>query len=200
MSLRRRANAAGGLLFQRAFTPPCLPHAITFGANGTVHRRPTCNNIHRLSFSYRASWAGGSSHYDTLGVDPDCSPKDIRKGYLRKVKSCHPDLHGDRKTAEFQRLTHAYTVLSDTAKRAKYDANSFRDFEDLSDEEKESEMFRQHLKAMWEQELTWKFMAMRVAPIYTLVYAVAHIVVFVIDIPVNILMSVYRVATSILGG
>lgn len=90
--------------------------------------------------------------------------------------------------------------MSDTAKRAKYDANSFRDFEDLSDEEKESEMFRQHLKAMWEQELTWKFMAMRVAPIYTLVYAVAHIVVFVIDIPVNILMSVYRVATSILGG
>ena len=90
--------------------------------------------------------------------------------------------------------------MSDTAKRAKYDANSFRDFEDLSDEEKASEMFRQHLKAMWEQELTWKFMATRVAPIYTLVYAVAHIVVFVIDIPVNILMSVYRVATSILGG
>jgi len=45
--------------------------------------------------------------------------------FLRK--NCHPDLHGDSKTKEFQELTAAYQVLSDTRKKAAYDASGYQD-------------------------------------------------------------------------
>ena len=142
--------------------------------------------------------SGKPSHYDTLGVASSCSPKEIREGYLRRVRSCHPDLHGDTKTAEFQRLTHAYSVLSDNAKRARYDANGFRDFEDFTDQEKARAMFRENMKRMWEQQ-SWQSIVTRAAPIYAGVYVVAHVVVFIIDIPANMLMGVVRLCGAILG-
>jgi hypothetical protein len=50
------------------------------------------------------------THYDVLRITPPSNPSEIKQAYFRRVKECHPDIHGDSKTAEFQRLTAAYTV------------------------------------------------------------------------------------------
>ena len=161
------------------------------------------------------------------------SPKEIRAGYLQKAKTCHPDLHGDSKNAEFQQLTHAYSVLSDSAKRgtycllishsilpvfclliafghgvcaltllgcraAQYDANGFRDFDDFTEQEKAREMFRQNMAGVWKRRSWWS-MAKGAVPAYAVVYVVAHGLVFIIDIPANMLMGVVRVCGSMIG-
>lgn len=69
------------------------------------------------------------SHYDELGVAPQASPVEIRRAYLALARRFHPDqLHGasaaDRAqaAARMARVNAAWTVLSDPAKRAAYDA------------------------------------------------------------------------------
>lgn len=44
--------------------------------------------------------------HETLGVDPNASPEDIKKAYRRKSKAAHPDVGGD--PAEFHALQKAY--------------------------------------------------------------------------------------------
>jgi curved DNA-binding protein CbpA len=114
------------------------------------------------------------------------------------AKACHPDLHGESKNAEFQQLTHAYSVLSDSAKKAQYDANGFRDFEDFSDQEKAREMFRQKMQGAWKRR-SWASIARSVVPGYAVVYVGAHVAVFIIDIPANALMALGRLCGSMLG-
>lgn len=59
-------------------------------------------------------------YYDLLGARPDASTPDIRQAYRNKSKNHHPDKGGNHEF--YQRLTHAYAVLSDPEKRACYDA------------------------------------------------------------------------------
>lgn len=59
------------------------------------------------------------THYEVLGVAPTASEEDVRHAYRRLAKTAHPDAHGD--PARFTRLTEAYDVLSDPARRAVYD-------------------------------------------------------------------------------
>jgi hypothetical protein len=59
-------------------------------------------------------------------------------------------------------------------------------------------MFRENVKRMWEQQ-SWQSIVTRAAPIYAGVYVVAHVVVFIIDIPANMLMGVVRLCGAILG-
>lgn len=58
--------------------------------------------------------------YETLGIDRDASPEEVRKAYRRKAKKAHPDAGGDPET--FHAISRALRILDDPAKRAKYDA------------------------------------------------------------------------------
>jgi hypothetical protein len=72
---------------------------------------------------------GEPRHYDELGVAPTASPADIRAAYVALARRHHPDRMGssseqDRATAaaRMARVNAAWTVLSDSGRRAAYDA------------------------------------------------------------------------------
>lgn len=57
--------------------------------------------------------------YERLGLAQGASEDEIKRAYRKKARSVHPDVGGDE--AEFKAVTHAYEVLSDPARRARYD-------------------------------------------------------------------------------
>lgn len=57
--------------------------------------------------------------YETLGVAKDATAAVIKKAFRGKAKSAHPDAGGDAET--FGALVKAYDVLSDDARRKRYD-------------------------------------------------------------------------------
>jgi DnaJ-class molecular chaperone len=60
--------------------------------------------------------------YATLGVARDASQDAIKRAYRKLAKEMHPDLNPDKDVAErFKQVTAAYDILSDPAKRGKYD-------------------------------------------------------------------------------
>ncbi|MFI5349027.1 MAG: DnaJ C-terminal domain-containing protein [Elusimicrobiota bacterium] len=64
-------------------------------------------------------------YYATLGVAKSASPDEVKKAYRRLAREHHPDLHPEKNKAsaseKFKGINEAYEVLSDPAKRAKYD-------------------------------------------------------------------------------
>ncbi len=60
-----------------------------------------------------------SDLYDLLGVPRDASEDDLKRAYRRQARAHHPDAGGDEET--FKAITHAYQVLSDPQRRARYD-------------------------------------------------------------------------------
>jgi hypothetical protein len=59
------------------------------------------------------------NHYEVLGLAKKASPKDIKRAYYKLALTHHPDKGGV--DANFQRLQHAYEVLSDPTRRSRYD-------------------------------------------------------------------------------
>jgi molecular chaperone DnaJ len=57
--------------------------------------------------------------YATLGLRPDAAPEDVKRAYRAKAREHHPDAGGDAE--RFKEVTHAYEVLSDPERRARYD-------------------------------------------------------------------------------
>ncbi len=57
--------------------------------------------------------------YETLGVEKDATPADIKKAYRRKSKETHPDTGGSQEA--FQSVALAHRILSDEQTREKYD-------------------------------------------------------------------------------
>ena len=62
-------------------------------------------------------------YYQSLGVAREASQDDIRKAFRKLARQYHPDVAKDKTAAEekFKEINEAYEVLSDPAKRKKYD-------------------------------------------------------------------------------
>ena len=60
-------------------------------------------------------------YHALLGVHPDADSDELRRAWRQLALRWHPDRAGDVAKATFQRLSAAYTVLSDPIARAAYD-------------------------------------------------------------------------------
>ncbi len=62
-------------------------------------------------------------YYEVLGVQKGASDDEIKKAYRKLAKQYHPDLNKDNPEAaeKFKEVGEAYSVLSDSEKRARYD-------------------------------------------------------------------------------
>jgi DnaJ-class molecular chaperone len=61
-----------------------------------------------------------SNHYQTLGVDRNATPDEIKRAYRRLASQHHPDKGGDN--TKFQEIQSAYDTLSNPQKRAMHDS------------------------------------------------------------------------------
>src|SRR5881227_1828866 len=62
-------------------------------------------------------------YYETLGVPKTASEDEIRSAFRKLARKYHPDVAKDKTASEekFKEINEAYEVLSDPAKRKKYD-------------------------------------------------------------------------------
>lgn len=59
------------------------------------------------------------THYSVLGIAKTATELEIKKAYRKAVLKAHPDKGGSSDL--FRKVQHAYEVLRDTEKRARYD-------------------------------------------------------------------------------
>lgn len=62
-------------------------------------------------------------YYEILGVSKDATTEEIRRAFQKKARTLHPDVNKEPDAEErFKEVSEAYAVLSDSQKRARYDA------------------------------------------------------------------------------
>lgn len=97
---------------------------------------------HALKLSKR------KDYYKILGIDKSATEVDIKKAYRKRALVHHPDRHANATDAEkreqerqFKEVGEAYTILSDTQKKSRYDNG--QDLDDDHGEFDPSQMYRQ---------------------------------------------------------
>jgi DnaJ-domain-containing protein 1 len=69
----------------------------------------------------------GDTYYKLLGLESNCSEKEVSRAYKKLALEYHPDRNPDNKQIaeeNFKKICEAYEVLSDKMKRQAYDANA----------------------------------------------------------------------------
>lgn len=72
-------------------------------------------------------FSSSSNYYEVLGVNKNCSQKDVREAYISRTKEYHPDsdnklgLSKEQLKAKFQQVNEAYSVLNNVDSRKSYD-------------------------------------------------------------------------------
>jgi DnaJ-class molecular chaperone len=61
------------------------------------------------------------THYETLGIEENSSPREIKNAYRRLSLRYHPDKNSGN-SEYFLKIKEAYDILSDISKKQKYDA------------------------------------------------------------------------------
>ena len=105
------------------------PSKLYMGAEQSAEADPTTPRSSSPPPRQRAAEVAGSahSHYAILGLErgTPLDEKALKKQYRALALRWHPDRnHGNEAAAEeqFKRISQAYEILSDPAKRAEYDA------------------------------------------------------------------------------
>ena len=82
----------------------------------------------------RGGAVADTSFYEMLGVAPEATESEIKKGYMKKARLMHPDKNPDDPEAKekFQKLGEAYQVLSNADARPKYDARGKEGLDEMS--------------------------------------------------------------------
>ena len=70
---------------------------------------------------FATSGSKAKTHYQILELSPTASMASIRKNYIRLAKIYHPDVYKGKDKNRFEKINEAYQILSDKAKRRKYD-------------------------------------------------------------------------------
>ncbi|EPY23635.1 chaperone protein DNAJ [Strigomonas culicis] len=82
--------------------------------------------------------AGEENYYHLLGVAPSATEKQVKEAYNKLVLRVHPDRNPSPNAAdEFDKLTRAYRVLVNPAKRKKYDIGGQKGVDDLGAKKRE---------------------------------------------------------------
>lgn len=90
-------------------------------------------------------------YYKILGVNKNASKEEIQSAYRKLAKKYHPDFNPGNKTAEekFKEINEAHEVLSDPAKREKYDQLG-SNWEDILRQQQYQRPGYRHQNAEWE--------------------------------------------------
>jgi len=62
-----------------------------------------------------------ANYYTLLNIPNDAVPALIRKAFLNRIRTCHPDKEGGS-NSEAKQLIEAYSVLMNPETRARFDA------------------------------------------------------------------------------
>jgi len=99
-----------------------------------ISNQQTFHNIHKAQYS--VCCVCYQTHYETLGLERNATPKEIKNAYIKLGKELHPDLHQKDEleqesdkiskekeiyTAKFKSLNEAYSVLSKPEAKRIYD-------------------------------------------------------------------------------